>query len=147
MPDLYDSDFYAWTQTQAAALAAGHLGELDLKNLAEEIADLGKNNWRELSSRLEILLMHLLKWCHQPELRDMSTWSSTIFTQRREIAKLLKQSPSLRRQVPLMIDDDYPSARRLASMETGLPPETFAETCPWSPQQVLHEDFYPEDTP
>ena len=143
----YDTDFYAWTQTQAAALAACDAKALDWLNLAEEIADLGKNNWRELSSRLEILLMHLLKWCHQPELRDTSTWSSTIFTQRREIAKLLRQNPSLRRQVQPVIDEDYPSARRLASIETRLPPESFAEVCPWTPEQLLDDEFFPGSTP
>jgi len=143
---LYDTDFYAWTAAQAAALAAGDVAALDWQNLAEEIGDLGKNNRRELSSRLEFLLMHLLKWRHQPELRDASTWSSTIFTQRREIAKLIEQNPSLHRQVAPLMGDDYPSARRLASMETGLPPEAFDEACPWSPQQVLHEDFWPQET-
>jgi hypothetical protein len=141
----YDTDFYAWTQTQAAALAAGHIGELDLMNLAEEIEDLGKNNWRELSSRLEILVMHLLKWCYQPEMRQIGqSWSSSIFTQRREILKLLRQSPSLRRQVAPIIEEDYPSVRRLASIETQLPLETFPETCEWTVDEVLDDEFYPE---
>ena len=38
----YDTDFYAWTQTQAAALRAKDLAALDLEHLAEEIADLGQ---------------------------------------------------------------------------------------------------------
>lgn len=141
----YDTDFYAWTQQQAAALAAGHVSELDLANLAEEIESLGKSDWRELSSRLETLLMHLLKWRYQPEMRQTGhSWSSTIYTQRREIGKLLRQSPSLRREVPTMIDDGYPAARYLASVETRLPLATFPEACPWSEAQVLDMDFWPQ---
>lgn len=142
---LYDTDYYQWTKEQAAALAAGHLGELDLMNLAEEIESLGKNDWRELSSRLEILVMHLLKWRYQPEMRRQGqSWSSTIFTQRREIAKLLVQSPSLRRQVQAQIEEDYAAARYLAADETGLPLTTFPETCEWSEEEVMDDDFYPE---
>lgn len=61
MKSNYDTDFYEWTQHQAAALAAGHVSELDLANLAEEIESLGRNNHRELSSRLGVLVLHLLK--------------------------------------------------------------------------------------
>jgi len=38
----YDSDFFAWTQQQAAALTAGNAAELDWANLAEEIKSLGR---------------------------------------------------------------------------------------------------------
>jgi hypothetical protein len=140
----YDTDFYAWTQHQAAALLAGHLSELDLVNLAEEIESLGKSDWRELSSRLAVLVTHLLKWSHQPELRETSTWRHTIRTQRRDIGKLLKQSPSLRRQVPEMIAEDYASVREDASDETRLPLAMFPEARPWTPEQVLRHDFWPE---
>jgi len=140
----YDTDFYQWTQTQAAALAAGHLGKLDLANLAEEIESLGKRDWRELSSRLEILVMHLLKCRYQPELRGTSTWGSTIRTQRRDIAKLLRQSPSLRRQVAGCIIEDYSAVRQDAADETRLPLATFPEVCPWTAAQVLDLDYYPE---
>jgi len=143
----YNTDFYRWTQTQAAALAAGHVGKLDLANLAEEIESLGKRDWRELSSRLTVLMMHLLKWRHQPELRETSTWSSTIFTQRLHLTKLLRQSPSLRRQVARMIEEDYPAARYLAATETRLPLATFPEVCPWARDEVLDESFLPEATP
>lgn len=38
----------------------------------------------------------------------------------------------------------YQSARQEASMETRLPLATFPESCPWSPAQILDEDFWPE---
>jgi hypothetical protein len=34
---LYETDFYAWTQAQSAALRAKDFAALDLENLAEEI--------------------------------------------------------------------------------------------------------------
>ena len=38
----YDTDFYGWTQTQAAALRAKESNTLDLEDLAEEIESLGR---------------------------------------------------------------------------------------------------------
>jgi hypothetical protein len=140
----YDTDFFAWTQHQAAALAAGHVSELDLANLAEEIESLGKRDRRGLRSRLEVLVMHLLKWGYQPERRQTGhSWSSTIRTQRRDIRLILEDSPSLRRQVPDMIEADYQDVRLNARDETGLPLETFPETCPWTAEQVLDQAFWP----
>ncbi len=147
MPSLatpsYDEDFYAWTQHQAAKLRTVVCDELDLLNLAEEIESLGKRDWKELRSRLNVLVMHLLKYQHQPDHRSGS-WSSTIRTQRDEISTLLEQSPSLRRQVPILLTERYKTPRYNAADETGLPIGTFPEVCPWTAEQVLDEDFWPD---
>ena len=58
---LYDTDFYGWVNQQVQLLRSGKLTEVDMDNLAEEIEDMGKNLLRVLESRLEILLIHLLK--------------------------------------------------------------------------------------
>jgi uncharacterized protein DUF29 len=93
----YEEDLYAWTQEQAALLRARQADRLDWENLAEEIAAVGGSDRRKLESRLCVVLLHLLKWQAQPALRGAS-WRKTLRTQRREIRKLLQQSPSLRRQ-------------------------------------------------
>jgi hypothetical protein len=144
----YDDDFYAWCLDQARALrrlAASHaaLAEpLDLENLAEEIESLGRSLLRELGSRYRVLLLHLLKWRHQPALRTPS-WRSTIRTQRCEIADLLEQSPSLRRRRAEQVAKAYAIARELAADETGLPIEAFPESCPFTLEQVEDPDFLP----
>lgn len=71
--DLYEKDFYAWTQKQAALLRAGKLSEIDIAHIAEEIDSRGRSEKRELISRLTILLLHLLKWDHQPDRRGASS--------------------------------------------------------------------------
>jgi uncharacterized damage-inducible protein DinB len=69
---LYETDFFLWTKEQAAALRAGRLDALDRDNLAEEVESLGRKDRRELESRLTVLVMHLLKWRHQPAERGGS---------------------------------------------------------------------------
>ena len=78
---LYNTDFHAWTREQAALLKSGRLAEIDMNHLIEEIESMGKNERRELKSRLVILIMHLLKWQIQPE-RQSNSWRATIETQR-----------------------------------------------------------------
>jgi hypothetical protein len=139
----YEEDWYAWTQEQAALLRARQHGALDWDNLAEEIAAVGGKDRRKLESRLCVILLHLLKWQAQPALRGAS-WRKTLRTQRREIRKLLKQSPRLRRNVPELIREAYGDAVKDAVDETGLAAERFPSSCPYAPDDVLDEDHLPK---
>jgi cell division protein FtsB len=138
----YEDDLFAWTQEQAALLRAHAVDAIDWENLAEEIESMGGRDRRKLESRLTVILSHLLKWQAQPALRGAS-WRKTLRAQRREIRKLLKQSPSLRREVPDMIREAYADAVKDAIDETGLRAEVFPDTCPYAPDGVLDEDYLP----
>jgi hypothetical protein len=139
----YEEDLYAWTREQAALLRAQHFDALDWENLAEEIAAVGGSDRRKLESRLCIIMLHLLKWQAQPALCGAS-WRKTSRTQRREIRKLLQQSPSLRRHVPDLIRDAYSDAVKDAVDETGPPAKNFPSVCPYAPAAVLDEDHLPD---
>ena len=145
--ELYDQDFYAWTQTTADLIRAGKWDDLDREALAEEIESLGKSQHRELGSRLDVLVMHLLQWRYQPA-EHSGSWRRAIRTQRRELRRLLEQNPSLRPVVASVIAEGYADARLDASDATGLPLTTFPEACSWTPEQVLDAEFWPEgETP
>jgi hypothetical protein len=139
----YDEDFFAWTQEQARLLREGDVASIDLGNLAEEIESVGKSDRREIRSRLVILVTHLLKWQFQPTGRSNS-WSATVREQRRRIALVIEDSPSLRSVVAETLDDAYGKARLDAADETALDPTIFPEACPYTPEQILSEDFLPE---
>ena len=91
----YGEDFALWAAEQGALLRAGKLDRVDLENVAEEIESLGRSDRYQITSRMEVLLTHLLKWEFQPEGRTNS-WKATIVEQRMRIANLLDDSPSLR---------------------------------------------------
>ena len=139
---LYNTDFHAWTREQAALLKSGRLAEIDMNHLIEEIESMGKNERRELKSRLVILIMHLLKWQIQPE-RQSNSWRATIEAQRYLIAELLEDSPSLKGELKEFISTAYPKAKRLAILETGLIRDSFPSECPFSIDDILREGFYP----
>ena len=139
----YDSDFYAWAMEQAALIRAGNLAAVDLEHVAEEIESMGKSEKRELVNRLKVLLLHLLKWRHQPEFRGNS-WRLSIANTRDELADHLADNPSLKAKLGETLATAYRYARREAAMETALPLAAFPETCPWSFELLADDDFWPE---
>jgi hypothetical protein len=140
---LYDEDFFAWTEEQARLLRSGELSQLDLDNVAEEIESMGKSLRRELRNRLVVLIAHLLKWRYQPGFRSNS-WSATIREQRRQITDLIEESPSLRPILAQDTDRLYLAGRDKAANETGLSEAIFPVECPFTPEQLLAENFRPE---
>ena len=139
----YDEDFALWSAEQAALLRDGRLDGLDRENLAEEIESLGRSDRREIERRLKVLLVHLLKWRFQPE-RQKGGWKATIRGQCVEIAKIIRDSPSLRRYPADALDDEYRTARADAADETGLPEDAFPAACPFTIEQILDPDFLPD---
>ena len=139
---LYEHDFYAWANEQAALIRAGNLAAVDLEHVAEEIESMGKTEKRELVSRLAVLLLHLLKWRFQPERRGNS-WRLSISNQRRQLRRHLRDNPSLKSALPEALDDAYGDAVNDAAGETGLSVETFSPSCIWSFDQILDDGFWP----
>ncbi len=140
----YDSDFHAWALRNARLLRDGRLGELDVEHLAEELESIGASERRELLSRLQVLLVHLLKYRYQPERRSKS-WLLTIIHQRTAIERLLEQSPSLR---TLLVADTlanvYGKAVRETVIETDLDRSVFPINCPYRLEDILDDDWLPD---
>lgn len=139
----YEEDFARWSAEQGALLRAGQFAEVDLENVAEEIESLGRSDKRQIESRLKVLLVHLLKARFQPG-KDKPGWKSTVREQRRGIAKLIKESPSLKSHPSSVMNEEYGHAREDAADETGLDLESFPEECPFTIAQILDIDYYPE---
>ena len=141
--ELYETDYYAWVNKQLDLLRSGQWEAADIQNLIEEIEDMGKKVKRELESRLSVLFMHLLKWQYQPDRRGAS-WEITIKGQRREIAALLSDNPSLKTKLQEAISKSYKHAAYYAHIETGYPEEDFPPSCIWSFDQFMDSSFWPE---
>jgi len=145
---LYEQDFYAWTQATTALIRAGRWDDLDREALAEEVESLGISQKHALGGHLKNLIMHLLKWHYQPDMRLTGhSWQSSIINARDEIAQILEDLPSFKNNVSELLARRYPAARRLASAETGIPLHIFPEECPWGHELVLNPDFWPDAPP
>ena len=143
---LYEEDVVAWAAEQARLLRSGDFSRLDIERIADEIEDVGKSEQRELAGRMAVLLAHLLKWRFQPQLRTKS-WRATIDLRRKSVERRIKATPSLTATLrdPVWRDDVWLDALKAAIAETGLDPAVFPAASPWSADQTLDPDFWPDD--
>jgi hypothetical protein len=149
---LYEEDFVRWTEQQSRSLReAGQLGTnlpLDWENLAEEIESLGRSQRHELRSRLAVILEHLIKLEHSPAVDPRAGWVDTIGRERLNIEDLLEGSPSLRRELPTMIERLKARIARLAATSLFGHGETVQQlpVPDYTEDQVLG-DWFPGATP
>ncbi|MBN9243699.1 MAG: DUF29 domain-containing protein [Mesorhizobium sp.] len=139
----YEADYAQWCAEQGALLREGRLADLDRKNLAEEIESLGRSDKREIEHRLKVLLVHLIKYKLQPKGRSGS-WRATVKEQRFRIAKVLRESPSLRDYPAEVLAEEYSFARPEAAMEANLDEALIPEDPPFTAEQVLDQTFLPD---
>ncbi len=135
---LYEQDETAWLEVMSNLAAQGRYGEMDHSNLSGYLADMAKRDRREVSSRLTLLLTHLLKWGYQPDRRSGS-WQGTILTQRREFHQLL-DSGTLHNHAISILAECYADARHQAAIETELPRGTFPVECRWDLESLLADE-------
>jgi len=134
-PSLYEQDETAWLEQTAGLVAQGRFAEIDHHHLREYLIDMARRDKREVLSRLMILLVHLLKWEHQPQLRTKS-WEATIFHQRQELQDLL-ESGTLRNYGREILAKAYERAIKQAALETEAEEATFPVTCPWPLEELV----------
>ena len=136
----YEDDLYTWVEEQVALLRAGRVDALDLEHIAEELSDVGIAQYHRLESALRVLIMHMLKWDQQPELRSRS-WVATIVEQRSRIERLLRKNPGLKPRTAEAAEDAYGSAVRWAAVETGYIESDFPADQPYSWDDILNRPF------
>ena len=141
---LYHTDFAAWAFQQAALLKGRKFDQVDLDELIEEIESMGKSEYRELRSRLIVLIQHLLKWQAQPE-RQSKSWHLTIKVQRRDIKRHLAENPSLKSCLNdnQWLDEVWENGVLNAANETLIDLDAFPQHAIWTVEQILDDDFYP----
>ena len=139
---LYETDYLKWIETTVEKLRGKDFSNIDWENVIEEFEDMGRSERRSLESNLVVILLHLLKWQFQPELRSGS-WKGSIAEHRRRIRKALKDSPSLKPYLEEVFAECYLDAIEQASAETGLPEATFPQLCPYTSTEALDSNFMP----
>ena len=142
---LYEQDFYLWIRTTINQLQARQFERVDLENLLEELASMGRSEKRTIENLLIQLLVHLLKltyWTGE-KARNEGDWKGEIRNFRRQIIKEVKDSPSLKPYILEIFDECYLSARKNASDRSKLPLDTFPAIAIGSLEQILDEDWFP----
>jgi hypothetical protein len=123
-PVAKEADLYSWARRQVELLRAGRVTEIDAAAIAEEIDDVGEEQYDKLESALRVPAVHLLKWDLQPSMRSRS-WTLTIREQRKRAERQLRRNPGLMSQVDEALENAHEDARLEAASETGLPLSAF----------------------
>jgi len=124
MDGLYDRDVAQWASEQARALREHDHTRLDYDHLAEEIESLAKADRRALESHVVTVLQHLMKLQASPATEPRRGWQDSVIEARAAIRRLLRDSPSLRRDLPEIVQMEMVEARELASRSLSLYRET-----------------------
>lgn len=147
---LYDEDYYAWAKGQADALRdlakSRWNGPLDLENLAEEVDDLARSEWRAVRSQTCRLIEHLLKLEYAGDRRPRRRWIISTDDARRELQEHL--TPTLRRELELALADVYRGERKRTARKLALSDDRAAAAalpvqCPYTLEHLLDEDWFP----
>jgi hypothetical protein len=146
---LYERDYVAWTEEQGRRLReAGQRKinlDLDFENLAEEVESMGRSETRSMNSALIRVIEHLLKLAHSPAEAPRAGWRQTIVTQRGEALEEIETSPSLRQKIDLARLYARGRKQALVGLEAdGLGPRDLPETCPFTLEQILDEEWWPD---
>jgi hypothetical protein len=139
-PAAKEADLYSWARRQAELLRAGRLSEIDAAAIAEEIDDVGEEQYDKLESAFRVLMLHLLEWDHQPAMRSRS-WTLTIREQRRRAERQLRKNPGLKSQVDEALEAAYEDARLEAANETGLPLSIFPTQRPFEQVEIMQRSI------
>jgi Domain of unknown function DUF29 len=136
----YDRDFYSWLMQQARLIREGRWERVDRENVAEEIESLGREQFNRLESALRVLLLHMLKWDHQPG-RQSRSWGLSIKAQRADLEDVIDDNPGLRPRIGEAINRAYRKARIEAARETGLDEDQFPEQCSYLWTDIMEREF------
>jgi hypothetical protein len=150
--NLYEQDFQLWIEQTISSLETKQFNSLDIEHLIEELKELGKSEKRALESNLMVLLAHLLKLMIQHDAPDSmkNSWYRSIIEHRQRVLIALKNTPSLKSYLETALETAYPDGRNLAIQEgkkasfgVRIPQEDeYPNTCPFSLEQILDQDFF-----
>jgi hypothetical protein len=114
--DLYDQDFYLWTQAQAQALRA-RAGDnaLDYDHLAEEVEDLGSAQRNKAESFTRLILQHLYKLATCPDAQPAGHWRVEVENWRADLEHIL--TGAIRRDLLDNLDRIHRRAAKIATAD------------------------------
>src|ERR1035438_8382046 len=139
MKTLYETDFAEWSDRTAQLLRAGRFDELEIENVAEEIAGLGRAERKAVRSQLQRLMMHKIKQQLQPD-RDSASWRASIASARARILDEIEDAPSLQGHLRENIERVYALALSQTRRETGKPGKPIPAQCPWDLDTLLRQE-------
>lgn len=144
---LYYHDVYRWCAQTAHLARQGALASVTPQTLAAGMDDAMFHQWSALEHTVRALLGWLLVWAYAPAGRVAHAWWYVRITSyRTDLDILLGRSPVLRHKMAEDYEEAYQRACQVAADDLGWGEDVtrFPATCPWSVEQILNDNFWPE---
>ncbi|MDZ7713503.1 MAG: DUF29 domain-containing protein [Rhodovibrio sp.] len=139
--DLYDRDFYTWTQDQAERLRAlAGQDQIDIAHLAEEVADLGRSELSKTVEHLTLVLTHLIKAVASEATEPQRHWRQE--TKAHQVRARRTFSPGMRQHIDM--NELWRDALGIANdglRDYGEPPVMGEVPCPFALDALLDRAF------
>lgn len=147
-PTLYDHDFFAWTQDQAAALrrAQGDRidAPLDWEHIADELEQLGGSIKESIQCELATVIEHLLKFEHSPDTSSRTKWRASVRKARRHLNDKIASNPSLASYPRVILTDAWLDGRDDAIQDDSIVEAALPAECPYTLEQLQDAVWWPE---
>lgn len=140
---LYQSDYLAWYEKTLEQLKNNQLNELDLESLSEVLENLVRDTKRSGESYLrQIIIYVLLIKYRKSESINSRHWAAEIVNFRSELET--DMTTNLRKHLALVKENIYQKALKYVIKKTGLNQTIFPHQCPYTIEQLLDEDWFPD---
>ena len=145
---LYETDFNQWIEETVKKLQNKDFEAIDLENLIEEVATLGRSEKREIDSLLMRIFEHLLKLAYWESERanNEKHWKAEIYNFRKQLKKAIRNSPSLKPYLLKIFDETYKDICGSMALRLGVPLSTFSVAPIGTPEQILDDDWFPTNS-
>ena len=142
---LYQQDFYVWSEAQAALLRKRQFEALDLDNLIEEVEGLGDVKKSAVLTNASVVNEHLLKLQFSPAGNPRRSSAESIVEHRTRLE--IDLTPRLRQILDHELPRIYALTRRGTARKLRLHGEDGAAgalppTCPYTLDQIIG-DWWP----
>jgi hypothetical protein len=140
---LYTTDYLAWYELTLEQVKNKQINDLDLDSLSEVLENLVRDTKRSGESYLKQIMIHLLLleyW--EVEKINCRHWAAEITNFRGELE--LDMTTNLRKHLTTTQEKNYQKALKYVIVKTQLPKNTFPNQCPYTLEQLLDEDWFPQ---
>lgn len=145
LQELYQNDDYLWLQQTIQLLKIKDFESLDIESLIEELESLGRSEFNQVRSLSRQIIIHLLllEYWEQEYDRNYRHWRGEIIAFRDDLSHGL--TTTLKNKLIPELDSIYKVAVSFVSQKTGLSESIFPATCPYSLEQLLEDNWYPQN--
>ena len=147
MDGLYDRDFVLWSEAEAEKLrrlrAGERVNDVDWENLIEEVASLGKSEFRATDNLLYQAILHMLKAVAWPDAWHRRHCLHEAYSFLRDARSAYTRSMRSRLDPSRRFSEAR--GRVLVDLYDGRPPGPMPEVAWFTLDDLLVEDAWPED--